>query len=171
MLYTIDVAGPTAKFLINNVAYDPTQSLVLNLGEAEQWELTVQNTPAVVHPFHIHVNPFEIFSISQPNPQGGGVEEKITEPIWRDTVAVEPGWTVKFRTRYEKYTGKFVQHCHILDHEDQGMMMNVEIVDPKARAEIGGPRNAPVSSASSPGSDAEANPFPQCSKATRENHS
>ena len=35
---------------------------------------------------------------------------------------------MKFRTRYDVFTGKFVQHCHILDHEDQGMMQLIEII-------------------------------------------
>ena len=48
--------------------------------------------------------------------------------LWRDTVFVGPQYRVVMRTRYEKYIGEFVLHCHILDHEDQGMMQNVKIV-------------------------------------------
>lgn len=40
------------------------------------------------------------------------------------------GYKVVMRTRYEDFTGRFVMHCHILDHEDEGMMMDVEIVTP-----------------------------------------
>ncbi|MNP74338.1 Multicopper oxidase [compost metagenome] len=36
-------------------------------------------------------------------------------------------YTLYVRTRYERYIGEFVLHCHILDHEDQGMMQNVSI--------------------------------------------
>ena len=36
-------------------------------------------------------------------------------------------YTIKVRTRYQRYIGEYVLHCHILDHEDQGMMQNVEI--------------------------------------------
>jgi hypothetical protein len=39
-------------------------------------------------------------------------------------------YTIKVRTRYQRYIGEFVLHCHILDYEDQGMMQNVEIPIP-----------------------------------------
>jgi FtsP/CotA-like multicopper oxidase with cupredoxin domain len=57
--------------------------------------------------------------------------------VFRDTVFVKPGdstgsdYRVVVRSRYERYIGDFVLHCHILDHEDFGMMQNVRIV-PKA---------------------------------------
>jgi L-ascorbate oxidase len=41
-------------------------------------------------------------------------------------------YTVIVRTRYQRYIGEYVLHCHILDHEDQGMMQNVQIVLPGA---------------------------------------
>nr|WP_255699855.1 multicopper oxidase domain-containing protein [Jiella avicenniae] len=47
--------------------------------------------------------------------------------VWKDTIFTLPGHLVRFRTRYERYIGDFVLHCHILDHEDQGMMQNVRI--------------------------------------------
>ena len=50
--------------------------------------------------------------------------------MWKDTLWVKQGYTVKVRTRYERYIGEFVLHCHILDHEDQGMMQNVAIALP-----------------------------------------
>jgi len=53
-------------------------------------------------------------------------------PVWRDTVKIPGCGFVKMRTRYTDFIGTFVQHCHILDHEDQGMMQLIDIVDPKA---------------------------------------
>ena len=47
--------------------------------------------------------------------------------VWRDTIFVKPGYKVITRTRYQRYIGDFVLHCHILDHEDQGMMQNIRI--------------------------------------------
>ena len=49
-------------------------------------------------------------------------------------------YKVVIRTRYERYIGEFVLHCHILDHEDQGMMQNVQIVPPG----YSGPGGAPM---------------------------
>jgi FtsP/CotA-like multicopper oxidase with cupredoxin domain len=49
---------------------------------------------------------------------------------WKDTVFVKPNYQIVIRTRYQRYIGDFVLHCHILDHEDQGMMQNVRISIP-----------------------------------------
>ncbi|MEE4463243.1 multicopper oxidase domain-containing protein, partial [Azotobacter chroococcum] len=46
---------------------------------------------------------------------------------WRDTLFVQDDHLITIRSRYRRYTGDFVLHCHILDHEDQGMMQNVRI--------------------------------------------
>ena len=67
--------------------------------------------------------------------------------MWKDTLFIKnvapggpPGqYTVVVRTRYQRYIGDFVLHCHILDHEDQGMMQNVRIALPDGH---GGVANA-----------------------------
>ncbi len=56
--------------------------------------------------------------------------------MWKDTLFVKPGYDVVVRTRYQRYIGEFVLHCHILDHEDQGMMQNVSIVLPNATGAV-----------------------------------
>jgi FtsP/CotA-like multicopper oxidase with cupredoxin domain len=47
---------------------------------------------------------------------------------FRDTIFIKGNYHVLIRTAYTRYIGGFVLHCHILDHEDQGMMQNVEIM-------------------------------------------
>ena len=120
-IYTIDLTTNPISFKIDGVSYDendPPQTL--KLGKTEEW--TVQGTVAN-HPFHIHVNPFEVISIVAAD--GTPI---VTDPVWRDTILMPADGVVKFRTRYDTFTGKFVQHCHILDHEDQGMMQLLEII-------------------------------------------
>ena len=69
-------------------------------------------------PFHIHVNSFQVISRNgQPEPL----------PAWRDKVLVRRGETVRIRILFRDFTGKTVYHCHILDHEDLGMMGNLMI--------------------------------------------
>ena len=51
----------------------------------------------------------------------------LAEPIWRDTVNVRGHGTVTVRSRFEDFTGLFVLHCHIFNHEDIGMMQVVEV--------------------------------------------
>ncbi len=102
------------------------------------------------HPFHIHVNPFQIVEILDPTGKdvsapdavddyGGSVDTQYPglKGVWKDTLWVKnPGTTpatqykLIVRTRYERYIGDFVLHCHILDHEDQGMMQNIRIALP-----------------------------------------
>ena len=105
-------------FLINGQPYDhKTVYTQVKLDTIEEWELV--NTGVMDHPFHIHVNGFQVIS------RDGKPE---VFPAWRDTVLVRRGETVKIRMKFANFTGKTVYHCHILDHEDLGMMGNLEII-------------------------------------------
>ncbi|MFV3075998.1 multicopper oxidase family protein [Niveispirillum fermenti] len=119
-----------SRYLINGKAYDPAvMNQTLLLGAAQEWRLS---SDRVSHPFHIHVNPFEIISIkSKTTGQEltGGIYAGM-KGTWRDTIMTGTDAIITIRTRYNRYIGSFVLHCHILDHEDQGMMQNVQIVLP-----------------------------------------
>ena len=73
------------------------------------------------HPFHIHVNAFEVISM-------GGV--LLPSGTIQDTVWVPTGKIVIIRIKFKQWTGKSVFHCHITPHEDVGMMQNFLILDP-----------------------------------------
>jgi len=77
--------------------------------------------PPLPHVFHIHVNPFQF---ERQGPSG-------PETVWKDTVLIPPGKQINVYTQYTDYIGAFVLHCHILDHEDLGMMEVVEVVSPE----------------------------------------
>ena len=110
-------------FGIDDSPHDPTPVRQLRLGEVDEWTVRSVNLVGPVHhPFHIHVNPFEVFSIMDENGN-----ETLDAPVWRDTVILRSNRTVKFRTRYRRFTGRFVLHCRILDYEDLGMMEVVKI--------------------------------------------
>lgn len=104
----------------------------LTLGDVEEWEIT-SNLGS--HPFHIHVNPFQIVGIV--DDQGRDVTIEGTEAYdpdyagmlggWRDTVLVKRNYRITMRTRYRRYVGDFVMHCHFASHGDEGMMQNVRI--------------------------------------------
>jgi FtsP/CotA-like multicopper oxidase with cupredoxin domain len=101
-------------FTVCGKAYDPkAEPRRLEFGKADEW--VVASSTVAGHPFHIHVNPFEV------------IDETTGERYWKDTLFVDKGKTVKVRMRYETFDGDFVLHCHILDHEDQGMMETVRI--------------------------------------------
>lgn len=111
---TLDV-----NFTINGVPHQHHAfDIVGKLGEAEEW--TFINLTPFPHPMHVHVNPFEVIEVN-------GVP--VPDRPWMDTVIVPAAGVVKIRTRYEDFPGDFVMHCHILPHEDAGMMMNMRIVE------------------------------------------
>jgi FtsP/CotA-like multicopper oxidase with cupredoxin domain len=128
-------------FYINKKVYDPDRiDFTRQVGTTDDWILTSQVEP---HIFHIHVNPFEVMDVQHDGksifgphgeclvpPDSVGLENQYCG-MWhtfKDTVFVQPGYKVMIRTKYDRYIGEFVIHCHILDHEDSGMMTNVQIV-------------------------------------------
>jgi FtsP/CotA-like multicopper oxidase with cupredoxin domain len=103
------------------------------LGDVEEWIL-VNTTRRIAHPFHIHVNPFQVIEIFDPSVHEAGKPYILPQPRpWQDTVAIPAkkgsvdGY-VKIRHRFDDFTGSFVLHCHILEHEDRGMMQLVRVV-------------------------------------------
>jgi hypothetical protein len=77
------------------------------------------------HPFHIHINPMWVLRIDVPD-ENGELHNILPEPVWMDTVAIpRNGGRVVFRSRFEDYAGKWVNHCHVLQHEDLGMMQEI----------------------------------------------
>ena len=89
-------------------------------------------TKGADHPFHIHVNPCWVTRIEVPDEQGR-LHNILGEPQWMDTVSIpRAGGRVVFRSRFADYVGRWVNHCHILLHEDFGMMQEMECT---ARAE------------------------------------
>lgn len=85
------------------------------------------------HPFHIHINPMWVMRIDVPD-ENGELHNVLPEPMWMDTVAIpRNGGRVVFRSRFEDFVGKWVNHCHVLSHEDLGMMQIVECTDDPAR--------------------------------------
>jgi FtsP/CotA-like multicopper oxidase with cupredoxin domain len=70
------------------------------------------------HPLHLHVWPMQVIE-----PAGGPV----VAGTWRDVVNVPARSEVTVRIAFDRYTGRTVYHCHILDHEDRGMMAVLEV--------------------------------------------
>ncbi len=100
-------------------AMTPKNPVLPKLNTAATWTVS---TNSGFHPFHIHVNPFEV-DREEPDATGAMVKRS----VWKDTLAAVPTKQT-LRTRYTDFIGTFVMHCHILTHEDQGMMELVQIV-------------------------------------------
>lgn len=117
--------GEFVSFGIDGIPFDPDRPPhQMKLGTAEEWTLVNQldtRLPRHAHGLHIHVNPYKITHIN-------GVT--LPRPLWRDTFVLTGanGDSITFQTHFEDFTGKFVQHCHVLSHEDLGMMEALEVI-------------------------------------------
>lgn len=111
--------GNSMAFLLNGKPFDMERiDATVKLDTVEEWELVNIDPDRMDHPFHMHVNHFQVIS------RNGQPE---AYPAWKDTVIVRGGETVRIRIPFKDFVGKTVYHCHILDHEDLGMMGLLEI--------------------------------------------
>ncbi len=109
--------GRGMAFLIDGRVYEHGRiDTRVELDSVEEWILL--NTGVMDHPFHVHINPFQVIS-----------RDGRPEPFraWKDTVVVRPGEEVRIRTAFRDFPGRTVYHCHILDHEELGMMGTLQI--------------------------------------------
>ncbi len=110
-------------FTINGKAMDMTRiDARPRMGEAEIWE--IGNTGPMRHPFHIHDTQFRILDRD-------GRPPAANEAGLKDTVLVDPGETVRLLVRFDHYRDPdrpYMFHCHILEHEDAGMMGQFVVV-------------------------------------------
>ena len=136
--------GPVFHF--NGRPYDEGRiDQMLPLGGVEEWHVT---SLLGEHPLHIHVNPFQIVSIVDSqgrdvtDPAGPAFDPDYAGLIgeWKDTLIVKEHHRAVVRTRYERFVGDFVIHCHIMFHGDHGMMQNLRIYQPGGPAGPDAPR-------------------------------
>lgn len=105
-------------FLIDGNMYDEARiDQTVQLGAVEDW--TIKNEDKQQHPFHIHINDFQVISVNGQPYDAVSHQEIVNVPAFGEVVV---------RIPFEDFTGKFVYHCHILNHADMGMMANVEVV-------------------------------------------
>lgn len=118
----IELYGMMDQVTINGKKFDPERiDFKQKQGKTEVWE--VYNKPdemgGMIHPFHIHGTQFKILSRD-----GKPVDPK--EEGLKDSVLIEPDETVQLLVTFPE-KGIFMFHCHILEHEDNGMMGQVEV--------------------------------------------
>ncbi len=106
---------------IDGKTFDANRSdEVVKAGTTEIWEFD-NTSGAETHPMHIHSVQFLVLS------RTGGRAVQAWEKGWKDTVLAFPGEKVRIIMSFPDNKGKFVFHCHNLEHEDAGMMLNFEI--------------------------------------------
>lgn len=137
-------------YMINDHQFGnpPKVDQCMPLNGLQDWVL--ENDTTVAHPFHIHINPFQVVEIDTPSlkdstkpPDDNNIQYSVYKPtdnfIWQDVIALPlavmssdgkqiwPG-KITIRQTYLDFTGTYVLHCHILAHEDRGMMELVRVV-------------------------------------------
>jgi FtsP/CotA-like multicopper oxidase with cupredoxin domain len=109
--------GRGMVFLINGQMFDHNRvDTQVTLNTVEDWEII--NTGTMTHPFHVHINKFQVIR------RNGQAPPYLA---WKDVVSVSPGENVRIRMAFEDHAGQTVYHCHVLDHEDLGMMGILDI--------------------------------------------
>jgi FtsP/CotA-like multicopper oxidase with cupredoxin domain len=111
---------------------DVDASETVKASSTHVWEFENQENPmgmAMAHPMHIHGPQFRV--LSRKSAGENGLREGINDAGWQDTVLVLPGEKVRLQIRFSQHPGLFLYHCHILEHEDMGMMRNFRVVPEK----------------------------------------
>ena len=105
--------------MINAQVMDPGRvDVAARLGATEIWE--IENLVGMDHPFHLHGFQFQVLDRN-------GVPEPFR--AWKDVVNIPKHGSARFIVRYANFPGKWMFHCHILDHEDHGMMGILEVTE------------------------------------------
>jgi spore coat protein A, manganese oxidase len=102
---------------INGRVFHPDESLANpRLGSVERWRLSSD----FHHPVHLHLAHFQVLARN-----GRAPEDR--DAGWKDTVDIRPYETVEVLARFDGYRGRYMMHCHNLEHEDMAMMANFDI--------------------------------------------
>ena len=116
--FTQSPGGYGTVWTVNGEPFDPRRvDARPALGSTEVWEFVTD----VHHPVHLHLAHFKVLSR-----QGQRALPK--DAGWKDTVDVPPGQIARVLARFDGYRGRYVFHCHNLEHEDMMMMANFEVV-------------------------------------------
>ena len=113
------MGGERMTWVINDQPFDQARVDALpRLGGTEIWRFT--NRSGHAHPMHLHLDMFQILDRNGAPPSPGEVG-------WKDTVAVGPNETVRVIVRFTDYPGRYLFHCHNLEHEDHAMMGQMDV--------------------------------------------
>lgn len=118
----VELFGMMDQVTINGKKFDPNRiDFTQEQGVTEVWE--IYNKPdemgGMIHPFHIHGTQVKILSRD-------GKEPAENERGWKDSISINPDETVKLAVQF-KHKGVYMFHCHILEHEENGMMGQVKV--------------------------------------------
>jgi spore coat protein A len=133
---TMDMQGNSMGMQINGKGYADAITEFPKLGTMEKWRFI--NTTDDTHPMHLHLVQFQIlerqgfdygaFVLGKLELVGTARPPAPNEAGWKDTAIVNPHDVLTILVRFEGYTGRYVYHCHMAEHEDNDMMRPFEVV-------------------------------------------
>jgi spore coat protein A, manganese oxidase len=134
-----DAAGNSMKMLLNGSHWAMPVTEKPTLGSTEIWSFV--NLAGDAHPIHLHLvrfqildrRPFDVFAYNNDQSlvyTGPAVPPDANELGWKDTVRADPGMVTRIIVKFEGFVGRYVWHCHLLEHEDNEMMRPYEVVPP-----------------------------------------
>jgi spore coat protein A len=142
-LVTVSEGGTTTRYRCVAAHFEDATTFFPMLGHYEVWQLI--NLTGDTHPIHLHLDPFQILSrrpIRYEIPEGGIADRDLAAVVTlerdpadrldhviddnerglKDTIRVNPNEIVEIAVRFTAYSGRYMYHCHILEHEDRDMM-------------------------------------------------
>ena len=128
--FTLTMGGSHPMHKINGLTFDINRiDWETPLHSLEKWRIT--NQTADYHPMHTHEAQWQVLS------RNNNTNLPPSDKGWKDTVNLSPGETVEVLVKFADHKGLYLFHCHNLEHEDDGMMLNFEIIDPIGIQQIG----------------------------------
>ncbi|MFC4533710.1 multicopper oxidase family protein [Sphaerisporangium dianthi] len=118
---SFDLSGAIPVGMVNNRPFDPARAdFQVKRGATEIWRVTNADTIGVDHTFHMHLEQFRVLDRNgaPPLPQDAGL---------KDTVHLPANGSVRIQVTFTDYVGRYVYHCHYLEHSSIGMMAQMEI--------------------------------------------
>ncbi len=133
----LDLVNQSMGMLLNNTPWHMPVTENPALNSIEIWELV--NLTEDSHPIHLHLvrfqildrRPFDTYEFQDKGTirfVGPAVPPDSTEAGWKDTVRADPGVITRIIIPFEGFAGRYVWHCHILEHEDNAMMRPYEVI-------------------------------------------
>jgi spore coat protein A, manganese oxidase len=132
-----DAYGNSAIMLLNGMHWSMPVTENPVIDTVEVWNLI--NLTDDSHPIHLHLvrfqildrRPFHIFEYQTTKVlryRGPAVPPEPSEAGWKDTVRAHPGMVTRIIVRFERFTGRYVWHCHVLEHSDNEMMRPYDVI-------------------------------------------
>ena len=122
--FTFSASPDKKRFFINGNVFDEDRTdVTVKLGDTEEW--TILNEDTQYHDFHIHQTGFLVTEVNGVSTQFDGLRDTFSVPPMKDGKPGSAKMIIPFTN--PQIVGRFVFHCHVVKHEDKGMMQTIEV--------------------------------------------